>query len=319
MFSMDEIEPGSSQWSNLQSLWQACTVEEQQWFLNQHDAVILTGRESPLQIRALYFTAVRTRDLQTRIREWHTLRTVLGLTLQDIFPAAKVKQAEPSSAVTTAASTPLLLKWIREKWTGPTISLRDIYGRGPRSVHHDRQSALAQAEILERNGFLIPLKSHRRDRRVWKISIPATAAPPAQQAAESNTFGTLADAWDRSLPSEQREILRSIRVRSIEFLDGRSLVLHNANGNPVFQVLPAAEQKTTDERLRSFVADIDAAIHHLLGEYKLFFSSPQINGAYQERIERMTYLLDEINRAAGRVEELIQYIITGPLPLGETE
>jgi hypothetical protein len=64
---------------------------------------------------------------------------------------------------------------------------------------------------------------------------------------------------------------------------------------------------------------IGAAIHHLLDEYRIFFSSPQIDDVYQEQIDRMTYLLDEINRAAGRVEELIQCIITGPLPLGETE
>jgi hypothetical protein len=62
---------------------------------------------------------------------------------------------------------PRLLYWLQHSWTKPIVCLRDIYIYGPNSIR-DPDSALAQAELLEQAGFLIPLKAHRSDRRVWR-------------------------------------------------------------------------------------------------------------------------------------------------------
>jgi hypothetical protein len=82
-------------------------------------------------------------------------------------------QQEPASPATPLA-TPLaareLLTWLQNTWTKPTICARDIYRHGPNPVR-DRESALNSAEILEKRGWLIPLKAHRYDRKRWQITI----------------------------------------------------------------------------------------------------------------------------------------------------
>jgi hypothetical protein len=61
-----------------------------------------------------------------------------------------------------------LLYWLQHNWTEPTISLRDVQNRGPRPVR-DRQSATRQIEALASQGWLVELKAHRRDRRIWRL------------------------------------------------------------------------------------------------------------------------------------------------------
>ena len=46
-----------------------------------------------------------------------------------------------------------LLDWLQHDWTGPTITARDIYHFGPNST---RESAIDSAEILVKNGWLVP-------------------------------------------------------------------------------------------------------------------------------------------------------------------
>jgi hypothetical protein len=69
----------------------------------------------------------------------------------------------------------VLLTWLRDNWTKPVISLRDLQVFGPSGIR-DRKSALAHAETLERYGWLVPIKAHRRDRRMWML-------PPARATA----------------------------------------------------------------------------------------------------------------------------------------
>jgi hypothetical protein len=68
-----------------------------------------------------------------------------------------------------------LLVWIQHDWGKPIISLRDIQAYGPNAIR-DRETAVAQAEILVEYGWLIPMKAHRRDRIVW--TTPPTGARP---------------------------------------------------------------------------------------------------------------------------------------------
>jgi hypothetical protein len=68
-----------------------------------------------------------------------------------------------------------LLVWIKRHWGKPIISLRDIQAYGPNAIR-DRETAVAQAEILVEYGWLVPMKAHRRDRIVW--GTPPTGARP---------------------------------------------------------------------------------------------------------------------------------------------
>jgi hypothetical protein len=60
-----------------------------------------------------------------------------------------------------------LLDWLQH-WAKPTISARDIYTCGPRSIR-DRESAIDLAKTLVEYGWLTPIKSRRRDMREWQI------------------------------------------------------------------------------------------------------------------------------------------------------
>jgi hypothetical protein len=65
-------------------------------------------------------------------------------------------------------SSEKLLDWVVNHWTRPTISARDICRYGPNSIR-DRKSAIDQAEILAKHGWLTPIKTRRRDMREWQI------------------------------------------------------------------------------------------------------------------------------------------------------
>jgi hypothetical protein len=82
-------------------------------------------------------------------------------------------KAQPEPERTREPLPPqILLTWLRDNWSKPVISLRDLQVFGPRGIR-DRKSALAHAETLERYGWLVPMKAHRRDRRLWML-------PPAR-------------------------------------------------------------------------------------------------------------------------------------------
>jgi hypothetical protein len=61
-----------------------------------------------------------------------------------------------------------LLDWLVNHWTKPTISAREIRHRGPNSIR-DRQRVIDLAEILVRQGRLIPIPTRRRDMKAWQI------------------------------------------------------------------------------------------------------------------------------------------------------
>jgi hypothetical protein len=60
-----------------------------------------------------------------------------------------------------------LLDWIQHRWSKPFICLRDLQIYGPAACK-DHGTALRLAETLEKNGWLAPVRAHRRDRRLWK-------------------------------------------------------------------------------------------------------------------------------------------------------
>jgi hypothetical protein len=82
-------------------------------------------------------------------------------------------------------SPPVLIHWLRNSWLRPIISLRQIITSGPWGIR-DRKSALAQAELLEQAGWLIPVETPRRDRRtrVWRSSITTIRRSELQRLSQ---------------------------------------------------------------------------------------------------------------------------------------
>jgi hypothetical protein len=67
-----------------------------------------------------------------------------------------------------------LLDWL-QRWNRPTVSWRDIHNHGPRPK--DQKKAIDAAEILVRNGWLVPLRPHRYDMHKWKVIRKSIVAP----------------------------------------------------------------------------------------------------------------------------------------------
>jgi hypothetical protein len=55
-----------------------------------------------------------------------------------------------------------------QRWAKDTVTAREIARLGPYAIR-DRESAINSARTLVAHGWLIPLKAHRSDRRVWQI------------------------------------------------------------------------------------------------------------------------------------------------------
>jgi hypothetical protein len=64
---------------------------------------------------------------------------------------------------------PRLLYWLQRSWAKPIISLSQIVTYGPGNIR-TREKALAQAELLEQTGWLIPAEDlqYEHRSRVWR-------------------------------------------------------------------------------------------------------------------------------------------------------
>jgi hypothetical protein len=69
---------------------------------------------------------------------------------------------------------PKLLYWLQHSWAKPIIRLNQIVTYGPGSIR-TREKALAQAEILEQAGWLIPAEELKREQRqrIWRTHLVA--------------------------------------------------------------------------------------------------------------------------------------------------
>jgi hypothetical protein len=63
-----------------------------------------------------------------------------------------------------------LLAWLQNNWKEPVITTRNICQYGPRPAR-DRESVIRTAEVLERRGWLVPMKTRRPDAKWWRIAI----------------------------------------------------------------------------------------------------------------------------------------------------
>jgi hypothetical protein len=61
-----------------------------------------------------------------------------------------------------------LLDFIINRWPKPSVRVRDICRFGPGSTR-DRKSAIALAEALAANGWLVPTKGRQHNEKIWTI------------------------------------------------------------------------------------------------------------------------------------------------------
>jgi hypothetical protein len=86
----------------------------------------------------------------------------------DPFARHRAPKDRANTVKAHRSSPPMLLDWLRTRWPGTTVCARDIYRHGPNPVR-DRKVALNMAEALVGQGWLIPIKTHRYDRKAWQI------------------------------------------------------------------------------------------------------------------------------------------------------
>jgi hypothetical protein len=75
-----------------------------------------------------------------------------------------------------------LLDWLQH-WGEPTISAREICIYGPRPIRK-REKAGNAAEILVRNGWLVPLQTRRCDMEAWQIVRRPVIYPDCSRVAD---------------------------------------------------------------------------------------------------------------------------------------
>jgi hypothetical protein len=80
-------------------------------------------------------------------------------------PPAEAASKLPRSDLEPAQK---LLDFLQQHWTKPTITSREICRSAPNAIRNQK-SAINSAEILVKTGWLVPIKTRRRDMREWQI------------------------------------------------------------------------------------------------------------------------------------------------------
>jgi hypothetical protein len=75
---------------------------------------------------------------------------------------------------TTPQPVPLaagrLLSWLQNNWKEPVIRAKTLYQFGPHPTR-DKESTLKLTAILERHGWLVPMRGPRYDSKWWRVTI----------------------------------------------------------------------------------------------------------------------------------------------------
>src|SRR6516164_268412 len=153
--------------------WQfADEVEKQMAPGGDYDSVRPFAAKLPEHAARLGATIAASRDRNfTELSSEDFLR---GMQIA-VYYAAESKRisgaAAASSELLPAQKLPpaqKLLDWLQHEWTKDTVSARDIYTYGPRSIR-DRQSATDLAGILVKHGWLIPITTRQQNMEKWQI------------------------------------------------------------------------------------------------------------------------------------------------------
>jgi hypothetical protein len=80
------------------------------------------------------------------------------------------------------------LDFVVNRWRKPAIRLREVCKFGPGSIRTDRKNAIALAEALAANGWLVPTKGRQHNERMWllvRAPLAAQQTPQMPQALSS--------------------------------------------------------------------------------------------------------------------------------------
>jgi hypothetical protein len=75
-----------------------------------------------------------------------------------------------------------LLDWLVDHWAKDTVTAQEAYTYGPHSIR-DKKTTLRLAQILVEQGWLVPIKTRRRDMWEWQI-VRGVNSPAAASAAK---------------------------------------------------------------------------------------------------------------------------------------
>jgi hypothetical protein len=81
---------------------------------------------------------------------------------------AKTRPAPPVEEKTKPDHAQRMLDWLINKWTRESVSVSDLMTFGPRP-RQNAEEALKLASILERQGWLTPKNTPRKDMQHWNI------------------------------------------------------------------------------------------------------------------------------------------------------
>jgi hypothetical protein len=79
-------------------------------------------------------------------------------------PETEISEPKPAPEVSPEQR---LLDWL-QRWPKETLSMRDILVHGPRPLRA-RKVAIRSAEVLVKNGWLVPLVARRHDTHQWRV------------------------------------------------------------------------------------------------------------------------------------------------------
>jgi hypothetical protein len=100
----------------------------------------------------------------------------------------KERTAPPNKKAHQLESAQKLLDWL-QRWNKNTVTLRNILQFGPHSTRY-KTAASNAADVLVKNGWLIPMKTQHKNREEWYIVrqlrvYPAVATESIEKAYNS--------------------------------------------------------------------------------------------------------------------------------------
>ena len=94
--------------------------------------------------------------------------------MQTVFERLR-RPAAPAEDKAKVDPAQKLLDWL-QTWNKPTICAREILMYGPRSTRKQKDADDA-TRVLQKYGWLVPLKTNQRDWRRWQIVRQPTIHP----------------------------------------------------------------------------------------------------------------------------------------------
>ena len=100
-------------------------------------------------------------------------RSVFAKYIDEPGPTPSVEKAQDHS------SAQQMLDWL-QRWPKPVVNRRDVRAYAPRALW-DRQTMINAADVLVKNGWLVPIEPRRYDGFRWQIVRKPVVRPIASR------------------------------------------------------------------------------------------------------------------------------------------